>query len=360
VIVLSTQRWPPPAVLEPGTYDNLTVCEADTTAAGKCYNPYVLKAVREWARDCDIVHVHGSWRYHLLAAAKASREYGIPYIIRPAGNLGLLTARHRWYLKRPYFWLFERRAFNGAAAIHCTSTLEMKELEGLKIRARKFVVPNPVEIVPAGRDDSGSELNQAFPALRQQHKVILSLCRLSWKKRLDVLLDAFIQLAPEFPEWRLILAGTQEDPRIAAQLRVTADAKQIADRVFFFDTVNGNLKNALFARAQVFALPSLHENFGVSVAEALAHGVPCVVSSGVALSSDVAEAKAGLVSESDAVVFAKSLRSLMGDDALRARLASGAQQLARRYQPDSIAAQLDLQYQICLDQMRRAASTSIL
>jgi glycosyltransferase involved in cell wall biosynthesis len=292
-----------------------------------------------------------------LAAAKVSREQNIPYIIRPAGNLGVLTARHRWYLKRPYFWLFERRAFNRAAAIHCTSGLELRELDGLKIRARRFVVPNPVDITETIRSDPSSSLNEFLPALQPQHKLILSLGLFTWKKRLDVLLDAFVRLAPEFPEWRLILAGTQEDPQIVSRLRATVDAKQIADRVFFFDTVAGSIKNALFARAQIFALPSLHENFGVSVAEALSYGVPCVVSSGVALSSDVADAQAGLASESEVGAFAQSLRSLMADDALRARMASSARQLAQRFQPDAIAAQLDAQYEACLDdRMNRVTS----
>ena len=122
------------------------MCEVDTESESKWYNPRVLAAVREWARDCDIVHVHGSWRYHLQAAAKVSREYKLPYIIRPAGNLGVVSSGHKWYVKRPYFYLFERRNFERASAIHCTSQEELRQMAGLRLRTRKFVIPNAVAV----------------------------------------------------------------------------------------------------------------------------------------------------------------------------------------------------------------------
>ncbi len=146
VVVVSTMRQPPPLTLEPGEHGNLTVCEAPVESEGRWYNAKILSAVRSGARNCDIVHVHGSWRYHLLAAAKVCRQYDLPYIIRPAGNLGLVSSGHKWYVKRPYFFLFERRAFDRAAAIHCTSREELRQMANLQLRPRKFVVPNAVAV----------------------------------------------------------------------------------------------------------------------------------------------------------------------------------------------------------------------
>ncbi len=122
------------------------MCEVAVDTDCKWYNGKILSAVRERARNCDIVHIHGSWRYHLLAAAKVCRQFDLPYIIRPAGNLGIVSSGHKWYVKRPYFYLFERRAFNRAAAIHCTSSEELRQMAGLRLRPRKFVVPNAVAV----------------------------------------------------------------------------------------------------------------------------------------------------------------------------------------------------------------------
>lgn len=348
VVVLSTMRQPPPLTLQPGEHGNLTVCEAPPESESKWYNAQVLAAARRLARDCQIVHVHGSWRYHLLAAAKVCREYKLPYIIRPAGNLGLISAGHRWYLKRPYFYLFERRAFNRAAAIHCTSREEMRQMAGLRLRARKFVVPNAVS-VERSESIRCDALRGICPGLQPHHKVILYLGRITWIKRLDALLEGFIQVQRDFPEWCMILAGPLEDSQIVRRLRAASERHGISERVLLPGTVLGEAKAALFQRAEIFAQPSLHENFGASVAEALCYGIPCAVSSGVALAPDVAEAGAGIVCESEAAALAMVLRRLMGDPELRAEYGRGALALAKRYQPDHVAAQLDVEYQTCIN-----------
>ena len=298
--------------------------------------PALLAAVRQWARDCDIVHVHGSWRYHLQAAAKVSRECDLPYIIRPAGNLGVISSGHKWYVKRPYFFLFERRNFERAAAIHCTSQEESRQMASLRLRTRKFVVPNAVA-VERSATVSGDALATLCPELKPHQKVVLYLGRITWIKRLDALLEGFIQVQQNFPDWCLILAGTLEDHRIVQRLREQAEKHGIASRVMLPGTVMGEAKAALFSRADIFAQPSLHENFGASVAEALCYGIPCVVSNGVALAPDVAEEGAGLVCESAPGPLADSLRQLMRDPELRSQCGRKALELARRYQPENVA-----------------------
>ena len=105
--------------------------------------------------------------------------------------------------------------------------------------------------------------------------------------------------------------------RIVEGLRDEAEQHGIATRVMLPGTVVGEAKAALYSRADIFAQPSLHENFGASVAEALMYGIPCVVSNGVALAPDVAEAGAGLICDSDSTALADSLARLMGDEDLR-------------------------------------------
>ncbi len=151
-----------------------------------------------------------------------------------------------------------------------------------------------------------------------------------------------------FADWCLILAGTLEDMRIVQRLREEAERHGLGPRVMMPGTVVAEGKAALFDRADIFAQPSLHENFGASVAEALCYGVPCVVSDGVALAPDVAEAEAGFVCRSEAGALSDALRRLMSDPALRAQCGRKALELGRRYQPESVAAQLDVEYELCM------------
>jgi glycosyltransferase involved in cell wall biosynthesis len=122
-------------------------------------------------------------------------------------------------------------------------------------------------------------------------------------------------------------AGTSE---YVAQLRNLAAQLGIADRVLWAGHIDGDLKAAAFARADVFALPSFSENFGIAAAEALAAGLPSVLGRGVAIAGEVADAGAALVVDADPASIAAALSHLLRDDALRAGMASAASRFAQK------------------------------
>ncbi len=336
VVVLSSMRQPAPLTLQPGVQGNLSVFEADTELDSKWHNPHVVTEVRRHAHECDIVHIHGSWRCHLIAAAKVCREYGLPYICRPAGNLGVVSVGHKWYLKRPYFFLVERPIFNRASAIHCTSQSELDQVARLKLRPRTFVVPNAVAMAEREAKAANGAIRQLCPQLEPHHHVILYLGRITWIKNLGALVEAFLRVHRTFPDWRLVLAGTLEDAGIVRHLQSLAAAQGIADRLMLPGTVLSDAKGALYQRADVFAQPSLHENFGASVAEALCYGLPCLVSDGVALAPDVEEFGAGLVCPSNSEALAGALARLMGDEELRKQSGQQALRLPRVTSPKAL------------------------
>lgn len=353
VVVLPSSFTPGPQTLEPGDYGKLKVLHPPATGALKWYNGKLKRELRRAAADRDIVHVHGTWRYHTLGAAGVARGYGIPYVVRPAGNLGEVTRRHKAYLKMPYFELIERPVLNRAAALHCTSRKEQDELAGVRLRPRTFIVPQPIANESAGVAPDLTGLRTLCCDLRWDGmKRIVYLGRISFIKSIDLLLEGFIRLAAEFQEWTLILAGPPEDAEIADALSRRARAAGLRDRVAVPGMVRGATKAALLSSADVFAQPSKHENFGISVAEALFFGVPCLVSDGVALAQDIREADAGGVFISEPAAIAAALRPLLMDDALRARQASAARTLARKFDPASVAEQLQREYERCLVEKR--------
>ncbi len=333
--------------LAPGEYGSLRVEPPVTTSPLYWYNGALRQVLRELSRDRDIVHIHGTWRYHTLGAAAAAREYGIPYVIRPAGNLGEVTRGHKQYRKRAYFLLFERRALNRAAALHCCSLKEREEMAPLRLLPRAFVVPQPVETDLLSVEPDEAALLAMCPGLRLDRPLLAYHGRISFLKRVEVVLDAFARLAGEFPDWQLVLAGPHEDERITAALQERIRTGGLSERVWLPGMVRGAAKCALLSRATLYAFASRHENFGISVAEALMFGLPSVVSDGVALAADIDAAGAGLVGTSDVEVFESGLRRMMADGELRRRCGEAARRLARSYFPDQVAAALDAEYRRC-------------
>ena len=86
----------------------------------------------------------------------------------------------------------------------------------------------------------------------------------------------------------------------SATLQALARDLAIDDHVNWLGYVDGDRKRDVLAAASAFVLTSYSENFGVAVAEALAAGLPCVVSQGVALSAEIEKSGAGIVVGTDA------------------------------------------------------------
>jgi glycosyltransferase involved in cell wall biosynthesis len=352
VQVLPCARGSGPTTLPNGQDGNLFVHEPPslTTSGYMYYNRRVRAAAREIAKGQDIIHIHGTWRFHLLAAGWAACEYEIPDIIRPAGNLGTLLRRHRAFLKVPYFHVFEKLLFERAAAIHCTSRKEAEELKDWHVRSRCFIVPQPIRSDLVTYKAGPSIVASICPQLRESDRVILNIGRIWPKKQLELLLEAFIQLQPDFHDLHLVLAGPHLDKHIVQRIQARSQEAGVASRVSLPGMVLGEQKAALLARATLFALPSIEENFGISVAEAMLFGLPCVVSDGVALGDEIAKHNAGITTRSNVECFTAAMRELLSNKE-RLRICSEAARLvAQSFTPTAVCDQLDVEYERCLMQ----------
>lgn len=289
----------------------------------------LARALPQAVAVADVVHLHSVFLWPTLAAARAAQAAGVPYVLSPRGMLVReLIARRSAWVKRAWIALFERRTIAAAAAVHCTSELEREELLALGLHPREtFVVPNGVELPGA-------------PPAAARTDTILYLGRINWKKGLDRLVEAM----REIPQGRLVIAGNDEEG-LAPRLRAQAEAAGVAARVSFPGHVEGAAKQELLAAAAVVVLPSVSENFGNAVLEAMAAGCPVVVTKGVGLAEAVASAGAGLVADPDPPALARAIRAYLEDPAARAKAGAAAATLAReRYGWDRVAAQMIQHY----------------
>lgn len=288
-------------------------------------SPGFARWIFRHAGDYDLLHIHALFSFPSVIAATAARRAGVPYVIRPLGTLNRygVTAR-RPRLKRLSLKLIEAPILRHAAAVHFTSEAERIEAEELRVPMQSAVIALGEE-PPESSDPSA--IVARFPELAGSRN-ILFLSRLDPKKNVEGLLKAFALCCGDLTDARLVIAGDGSAGYVAS-LRLLATRLGFSDRVTWTGHLSGELKASAFASARVFALPSLSENFGISVVEAMMAGLPCVLGSGVAIAGTIAQAQAGLIVEVNHQSIARGLVQLMTNEPLRALMATNAARLAR-------------------------------
>lgn len=288
--------------------------------------PWLARHVSEF----DLVHVHAVFSHASLAAGRACRHSGVPYVVRPLGTLDPWSLNRHAVRKKLLFSLGVRRLLTGAAAVHYTSDEERRLAE------RQMRWLPRAAVVPLGVND---ELFGAAASHREERPpYVLTLSRLDEKKGIDVLIEAVHKIAEDATqgEWRLVIAG-DGDAAYVERLRHLADSGPASRRIDFRGWVDGAERTALFQGASVFALPSNQENFGVAMVEAMASGVPVVVSPGVNLGEEIAAAGAGWVVPRHADAWRAALVSVMADDEERRRRGCRARRFAERFRWPAVA-----------------------
>jgi glycosyltransferase involved in cell wall biosynthesis len=270
----------------------------------------------------DVVHVHALFSFAPTVAAFLARRRRVPYILRPLGVLARYgITQRRPHLKKLSIALLERRLIESASAIHFTSIAEQSEAEMLRLKCNSVVIPLGVDTDSLGKLATNDRLNRGGPFK------LLFLSRIDPKKNLESLLHALSFVASKHPTVILDIAGGG-DPGYVNGLKELARRLGIADNVNWLGHVEGDEKARLLATATAFVLPSYSENFGIAVAEALAAGLPCIVSDGVALSHEITMAQAGIVTGTDTASIAWGIQQLLNDKTAYYAMSKAARSLA--------------------------------
>ena len=296
-------------------------------------SPDLVRWVKENCLRYDVVHVHGLFNFVSTFAARAAIAAGSPVVIRPFGTLSRYTFRHRRYaLKRPWFEGLERPNLSRAAGVHFTTATEKDEAEWnhLELGKRAHVVPPP--FIPA----SSMVLRQSDP----RQPVALFLGRLHPVKNLEALIDAWPTVLTKHPDAVLRIAG-QGEPEYTAELKRRAGRRGIQ----FTGFLSGTEKAMALQQASLLVLPSLHENFGIAVVEAIAEGLPVVISDNVQLHDFVAANELGVVTRDSAEEIAKGIDAAFSDPDLHRRVsAKGRRLVSHTYSPEVIGNRLTSMY----------------
>jgi glycosyltransferase involved in cell wall biosynthesis len=310
-------------------------------------------------RDYDVIHIHALFSYAAIPASTFARRNGVPYVVTPLGTLNRfgMEAR-RPLLKRLSYRVIERRILTDAARVHYTSEAECREAGMLGTLGRPVVIPHGIELERFGKRARSGWIRQRAPHLAAR-TTMLFLSRIDPKKGLDLLLPAFAAVKATHPDVALVIAG-DGDPAFVGNLRAEAERLGIGSDVYWAGWLDEDDRLAALADADLFVLPSYSENFGLAVVEAMASGLPVVVSDQVGIHRDVVEGTAGLVTPCEVPALTASLGTLVADPALRRRLAEDGVRLAQsRFSADAMAAAVLALYREILGapRLRMAAVT---
>jgi glycosyltransferase involved in cell wall biosynthesis len=269
--------------------------------------------LRPLVERADVVHVHAVWEEIQHRAASEAWRAGVPTVITPHGMLDPWSLAQGRVKKALYLSLRFRRHLKRAAAIHVTARQEYQDMKPLGLTAPAVVEPLGVDLGEFRELPAKGWLRARLPGIGGR-PIVLFLSRIHPGKGVELLVPAMARA--ETGGAVLVLAGP-EDPAYGRTIRRLVGQHGLGDRVFFTGMLHGSERVSAYVDADLFVLPSFHENFGIVVAEALAAGCPVVVTESVNAKDYVRAGKVGEVVTTEVGPLAAAIQRWMTDEPLR-------------------------------------------
>ena len=293
------------------------------------FSPVLCWTIRKNIKNFDLIHITGVWNFPVLAAAFWARFYKKPYIISSRGSLMKEPMEKKSLLiKKIFLFLFVRRDLKNASAVHFTVEAEKEEYMKASLPLKKaIIIPNGFDIIEFKKQLSQNFFRNKFN-IGADKKVILFLSRLNWKKGLDTLIPAFAEVLKKESRTVLVLAGPDEkNYKKEIELKIVNCKLKIGKDVIFTDMLIGEDKISAYRESDVFVLPSYSENFGMAVVEAMACGLPVIITKGVGISKEVEKAGAGIVIEKDKKQLTEAILKILENPQLGKKMGENGRKL---------------------------------
>jgi glycosyltransferase involved in cell wall biosynthesis len=257
----------------------------------------------------DAIHIHTIFSYIPTIAMAISRSKGIPYLTTPHGMLCKWSLQQKTRKKQAYLKLIERANLDHSQALHLTCQQEQDDVSCLNLKSPTFILPLALTTTPPPIPNAANLLRQQFN-YPVDEPIILFLSRLHYVKGLNYLIPALGKLTHH--RFTLMIAGSGT-AEYEAEIRSLLHTSGIAERTKMLGFVAGEQKKLLIQGANLFALTSHLESFGLAVLEALAVGTPALVTRGVALATTIEDNELGYVADLDIAAIATTFDRYLTD-----------------------------------------------
>ena len=291
----------------------------------------------------DVIHSHGLWTHIARLALDLSTERNVPHLLSPCGMLQPKALRRRWWKKLPIRLWFQNGALSKAKCIQAKSETEFIDIRRLGLRNPIAVIPNPVSGPPP-------ETALFAARFREQHclpsgkKYVLFLGRLHPTKGIIRLIEAWAEQRRFHDSWALILAGPAES-RFVCAVKKRIDELRCCESVVITGDLHHQLKWGALSASNLFVMPSDFENFGVSIAEALAASIPVITTKGTPW-KELVDNQAGWWIESTMKTLSFTLgEALELSDSQRESIGERGRTLSERFRPTKVTKELLGTYQ---------------
>jgi glycosyltransferase involved in cell wall biosynthesis len=292
-----------------------------------------LSVARAVLRQADAVHLHGMWELCNYQIAEVAYRLAVPFIVSPHGMLDDWPMSLRSMRKQCLLCIAGRRYLRRAAYVHCAASGELEQASRRFGRARGRTVPLIVDLAEFHHLPGPGIARSLLSGFPGSLPVLLFLSRLIENKGVDVLVDAASRLRSEGHEFVLVIAGTGA-PEYEAALRAQVKRVGLANHTAFVGHVSGSLKLSLYQAASVFLLPTVHENFGFAILEALACGRPVITTQGALLWRELQESGGVAIVERTPAATAAAVAVMLRDPRiLRAMGDSGRRWIFQTFDP---------------------------
>lgn len=293
-------------------------------------SPEFNRRISDLVRETDIVHLHGLWSGQNWAAGKAIRKAGKPYIMTPHSMMMPWAWKRNAWKKRPIGWLFEHNNLRNATCLHALAEGEAEGMRTIGLNDRIEIIPNGIHVDDYQNPPSLDRLFERFPAIKNK-KCVLILGRIHPQKGIVAAMKGGFDALAAAEGWHLIVAGPDEAGMLPF-LQAAIARKGVSDYVTFTGMLARDEVDACIHHAKVLLQPSMSEGLSMSIVEALAGGLPVIISTACNM-PEVKTEDAGRVVAPSRVVVASALRKLvvLSDEELTAMGERGRKLARDRY-----------------------------
>jgi glycosyltransferase involved in cell wall biosynthesis len=308
-------------------------------------SPGMPAVLRREIRNYDILHLNDFRTLQNLTAFNNAYKFGVPYVLQANGSLPNIISKQR--LKSTFDILFGRRILHNATKLIAVNPTEVEQYKSYGIDPKRIsLIPYGINLEEFEKLPPRGNFREKY-GLPMKDKVILFLGRLHKIKGIDLLINAFAGITKDFSNIKLVVAGP--DDGFLPELRKLVAELELSEKVIFTGPLYGEDKLAAYVDADVYALTSSYEIFGISILEALSCGTPVVITDRCGI-ADIIKDKAGLVVPYDVKLLQDSLRKILQDELKRKQYArNGKTLVSKNFCWCMIAEKMEKVYQECLD-----------
>ncbi|GAB4458727.1 MAG: hypothetical protein Kow0070_12780 [Anaerolineales bacterium] len=301
------------------------------------YSPSLARACEGMIRQYDIVVLETFFTHPTTPAVKACRKWGKPYIIPQRGQLLPWALKQKPLKKYAYLALAGRSYLNHAAGLLCSNAVELEAVQKLNFKAPAFVIPNGLDTAQWRNLPPRGALRRQL-AIPETAPLLLMLGRLHRVKNPDLAVEMLGLLKRR--DVHLVFAGPDEEG-FEPRLRARAFALGCGSRVHFTGLLSGDSLLRAMSDADLFLMPSVMESFGMAAVEAMACGLPVLLSEHVPVGRWVEAAGAGRQVPCTAEAFLQACDDMLSDDKSLKEMGKQARALAfERFDINMVARQM--------------------